>query len=318
MALKKKNNIQLSENIQQLSIGMRTLTLSHLDKVLFPKPKITKLHLIEYYYQIAPYMLPYIKNRPLSLVRYPDGITKDGFFQKNIGDYYPDWIQRTIIKKHDEGITVAPLCNDTATLVYLANQACITPHTWLSKIDKLELPDKIIFDLDPSDQKGFILVKKTALDLKKIIENLGLIPFVMTTGSRGLHVVIPIRRKLNFDAIRKFAHTIASLLVAQDPENRTTELSKIKRHGRLFIDCGRNAYAQTSVAPYAIRPKAGAPVATPLFWHELSDPTLTAQSFNYLTALQRAKTKQNPWKNISKSAQSVVQAEKKLTRLLND
>ena len=298
-----------------MKIGSKSIELSNKDKILFPHDKITKGELISYYHHIAPYMLPHMKDRPLSQVRHPDGINREGFFQKNIADYYPRWIKRVSIKKED-GHNVSPVCNNVATLVYLANQACITPHLWLSKTDKLYCPDRIIFDLDPSDEKSFALVKKTALRLKKIIEDLGLIPFVMTTGSRGLHVVIPIKRTHTFDTVRTFAHHLADFLVLQDPEHLTTQIRKQKRQDRLFIDCGRNAYAQTSVAPYAIRPKRGAPVATPLRWKELKNSKLKTQSFTIKNIIQRVKRLGDPWQDINRAAHPLGGAQKKLQRLM--
>ena len=204
------------------------------------------------------------------------------------------------------------ICNDAATLVYLANQVCLTLHPWLSRTDNLDYPDRMIFDLDPGTKTDFKLVKTTALKLKKIIESLGLIPFVMTTGSRGLHVTVPLKRTDPFDTVRACARAIADQLVAQDPTMCTTEIRLNKRRGRLFIDTGRNAFAQTAVAPYAVRAKPKAPVATPLLWEELKDPKLTAQSYTITTIHQRIAKIGDPWKKINRSARSLAKAKKML------
>lgn len=168
MLLERRFNMK-EKNI--VKIESHTLELTNKDKVLFPKNKITKGDLINYYYRIAKIMIPHMKNRPLSMMRHPDGITQEGFFQKNIADYYPSWIKHISIKK-ENGHNDSVICNDAATLVYLANQACITPHIWLSKTDKLNYPDRIIFDLDPSNNTSFALVKKQHFALKKLSKRL--------------------------------------------------------------------------------------------------------------------------------------------------
>lgn len=154
--------------------------------MLFPKDGITKRDLVDYYQRIAPWMLPHIRGRPLSLQRYPDGIDAPGFFQKNAASYYPDWIKTVVVSKSG-GTVRHVVCQDAATLVYLGNQACVTPHIWLSRVDKLNYPDQMVFDLDPSGDT-FALVKSTAQSLKQLLDRLGLPAYVKTTGSRGLHV----------------------------------------------------------------------------------------------------------------------------------
>jgi len=297
-----------------VKIGKRSVELTHEDKILFPKDKITKSDLIAYYQHIAPVMLPYMKNRAISLVRHPDGISKKGFFQKNIADYYPDWIEWVKVSK-EAGFNKNVLCNNAATLVYLANQACITFHVWLSTIKKLNYPDRIVFDLDPATDKDFNRVKKTALELKEIIESLGLVPFAMVTGSRGMHITIPIKPEYDFDHVRAFARSVADFLVQRDPKNLTTEIRLAKRKGRIFIDVARNAYAQTSVAPYSVRAKPGAPVATPVMWDEVAVKKLTPNQFTIKNIFARLKKIGDPWKNIKRSARSLDGAIKKLASL---
>ncbi|MGZ8632961.1 MAG: non-homologous end-joining DNA ligase LigD, partial [Solirubrobacteraceae bacterium] len=179
------------------------------------------------------------------------------------------------------------LANDAATLVWLANQNCITPHVWLSRADRMERPDRMIFDLDPPSDDEFALVRRTARELGDILREAGVEPFAMTTGSKGIHVVVALQRRHAFDAVRDAALAVATELVARRPKDLTTEFYKRKREGRLFVDVNRNAYAATAVPAFAVRPLPGAPVATPLHWDELSDRRLSAQRWTLRTALER-------------------------------
>lgn len=273
---------------------MKHVEITHPDKILFPKEKITKQELADYYANVAHLMIPLIKDRPISMKRYPEGIKKEGFFQKNAPAGMPSWIKTAKVSRKEKGTTHMVLCQDKETLQWLANQNCITPHIWLSKIDKPTIPDQMIFDLDPPPRKGFDLVIEGALTLRTILEKeYKSKPLVMTTGSRGLHVIVPIKRQLPFDEVRKKAREIADQLVATDPKKYTTEARLNKRKGRLYIDIMRNGYGQTVVAPYSVRPLKGAPIATPLFWEELKDKTLLANSFHIRNIQNRLK--KNPW-----------------------
>lgn len=301
--------------MQTLKIGKYRVSITHASRELFPKDHITKEDVIQYYLDVAEFMLPHIKNRLITMQRFPNGIRDEGFFQKNIGGYFPAWIKSVPVKKKGGGVVHYAVCNDAATLIYLANQLCLTPHVWLSKKDKLNYPDRMIFDLDPS-KKDFALVKQTAFLLKDILETIGLVPYVMITGSRGIHVVVPLKRRHTFEEVRDFAYDIASHLVREYPRMMTLEMRKAKRRGRVFLDTLRNGYGATAVAPYAIRPKPGAPVATPITWRELSSPTMHAQRYTIKTVLQRLARKDDPWRNMSKDSQSLVRARKKLNALL--
>jgi len=301
--------------MEKIKVGRRTVRITHGDNILFPKSKITKDELIKYYHDIAKLMLPHMKNRPLTLQRFVDGIGKEGFYQKNASDYFPAWIKTKAIKKKEDGTVNYVVCNDGATLLYLANQLTITFHLWLSKIDKLTYPDKMIFDLDPS-VKGFAVVRTAARHLKKVLEDeLGLITFLMTTGSRGLHVVVPLRRTADFDTVRQFARDVANVLVARYPKALTTEMRKAKRGKKIFIDYLRNAFAQTGVAPYSVRAKEGAPVATPIEWKELG--TVHPDTFTIKNIFKRLSRKSCPWQNVYKQVCSLVRARKRLDGLLN-
>lgn len=282
----------------------RNVDKTNENRVLFPKSGITKGDLINYYEKIAPTMLPYMKNRLISMQRFPGGIDQEGFYQKDASEYFPKWIKRVSVKKQDGGRVNYVVCNNAATLVYLANQACITNHIWLSRIDKLEIPDRMIFDLDPSEC-NFTKIRQGALILKKYLEDLGLCAFAMTTGSKGIHVVVPLKRKYSFDTVRQFAKNIAETLVNKYPERFTLEMHKQKRGKHIFIDYLRNAFGQTGVAPYSVRAKEKAPVATPLFWKEVSDAKLTATKYTIKNIFKRLDEVGDPWEKIDKHACSI-------------
>jgi bifunctional non-homologous end joining protein LigD len=254
--------------------------------VLFPDDGITKEDLAAYYRDAADRMVPLVRDRPVSLQRFNDGIAKDGFFQKNVARGAPPWLKRVEVGKRG-GSLWHVLANDAATLVWLANQNAITPHVWLSRADRLERPDRMIFDLDPVSEKDFTLVRRTARELGDVLREAGVEPFAMTTGSKGIHVVVALQRRYGFGQVRDAAVAVADELVARRPKDLTTEFYKRKRDGRLFVDVNRNAYAATAVPPYGVRPRPGAPVATPLAWDELSDRRLAAQRYTLRTVLDR-------------------------------
>jgi bifunctional non-homologous end joining protein LigD len=294
-------------------IDGRNIHLEHLDKILFPEDRISKADLVDYYKRMSATMLPHLHDRPLTMQRFPDGIQEGGFYQKEAPDYFPDWIHRVSIRVEEEGGAEQDqiTCENAATLVYLANQACITPHIWLSRADKIDFPDKLIFDLGPPDH-DFAPVRQAAKHLRDLLDSLDLQSFVMTTGSRGLHVVVPLDRTMNFDSVREFAHNAAELLAQRHSDQLTTAQRKEKRGNRLFLDYLRNAYGQNSVTPYALRPLPGAPVATPLGWDELDDPYLNAQSYNMNNIFRRLGQKEDPWKRIMDQTYSLTEAQEKL------
>lgn len=293
-----------------VKIGPYEVEITHPDKVLFPEDNITKADFIDYHRRIAGVMVPHIMGRPISMQRYTSGINNKGFFQQALPEYAPDWLNRVKVKKAGGSIT-HPVCDNAASLIYIANQDCITPHVWLSRIDLPEVPDQMIFDLDPSEN-DFEQVRHGASYLKRILDLIGLKAFLKTTGSKGLHVVIPILRNQNFDNVRRFAQRVALIMTQNNPEKYTTEQRKEKRGDRLFIDTLRNAYAHTAVAPYAVRAVQGAPVAAPLFWEELDDDDLTAQRFNIHNIIKRIKKSGDPWKDMEITVQSLDQFESRL------
>src|SRR2546428_71436 len=249
------------------------ITISNPDKVLFPDDGIPKGDLVDYYGRIAERMLPLVRDRPLHMNRYPDGIGGIAIQQKRVPDSFPQWIKRATVDLHRGGTITHAVIDNAATLVYLANYNMITAHVWLSRIEAPEQPDQLIFDLDPSDD-DFRLVRKTALSLKALLDKLRLVAFVKTTGSRGLHVVVPISVAPHFEEAHAFADFVAQQLTASDPDHLSSELIKQKADGRLFIDVNRNAYGQTVVAPYSVRGRRVAPIAVRIAWADVQRHSL--------------------------------------------
>ena len=296
----------------RVRIGRHEIEISRLEKVLFPEEGITKGDLIDYYARIAPHMLPHLRNRPLTLERYPDGIKAKRFFQKEVSSYFPDWIRRVTVKKAGGTVTHV-VCNDTATLVYIANQACITPHIFLSRVDKLDHPDQLVLDLDPQGD-DFELVRSTARAFKQLLDELALPAFLKTTGSRGLHIVVPLKRTENFDSVREFARELARIVVSQAPGERTVEPLKANRGDRVFIDTNRNGYAQLIAPAYAVRARDGAPVSVPLEWGELQKKNLRSDSVTIRTISARLEKAGDPWADFWRSSISLVKARRQLER----
>jgi bifunctional non-homologous end joining protein LigD len=280
-----------------MRVGPYDIAVTNLEKVFFPEDGLTKGDLIGYYLSVADAMLPHMRGRPVSMERFPEGVGGEGFYQKEIPPYFPDWVDRVSVELKDDRSQFQVVCEKAATLVFLADQGCITPHTWLSRRERLHDPDKMIFDLDPPGE-DFEPVRRAAFLLKEFADELRMPSYVMTTGSSGLHVVIPLDSTQDFDAVRTFAQAMATSLASRHAASLTTEIRKEKRRGRIFLDTLRNAYGQTSVAPYAVRPRAGAPVATPVSWDELRDTSLHARSYTLRTIPGRLSVMGDPWKEI--------------------
>jgi bifunctional non-homologous end joining protein LigD len=301
----------LSPRGDRVRAGRRVLSLTHPEKIYFPgRPPITKRELVDYYAAVAPAMVPHTRNRPAMLQRFPDGITGEGFYQKEISDWFPDWIPRATVPKQRGQVTQV-LVNDAATLVYLATQGCLTPHVWLSRIDRPDNPDRLIFDLDPP--RGFEQARAAARLVRELLGELGLASLLMTTGGRGLHVIVPLDRRAGFDAVRGFARGAASLLAQRHRSLLTVESRIAQRRGRLYLDTTRNAYAQTAVAPYAVRAQPGAPVATPLAWDELDDKQLDSRTYT-IRNLRHRLEQPDPWRPAPRG-QGLEAAARRLARL---
>jgi bifunctional non-homologous end joining protein LigD len=292
--------------------GRRTVQVSRPDKQLFPSG-ITKADLARFYEAIAPALLPHLAARPLNLERYPDGIEGPRIIQQRAADHFPEWIRRVTVPKKGGTVTHV-VASDAATLVYLAGQACITLHAWLSRADRLDRPDRMTFDLDPSDG-ATEAVRSAALDIGELLRELGLEPFAMATGSRGYHVTVALQRRAGFDAVRGFAQDVARVAVARDP-GLTLEQRKAARRGRILVDVMRNAYAHTAVAPYSVRPRPEAPVATPLRWEELSQRATRPDRWTLRSLPRRIDRDGDPWADIRSSARTLGTPQGRLRELL--
>lgn len=287
-----------------LNIGNKKIELSNPEKEMYPKENLTKTDIANYYEKISDYMLPHIKNRPLVMHRFPDGIDGEEFYQKEVPDYFPKSIKRKTIKLVKGGSEPLMIAEKKADLVYLAGQACLVPHIWLSTADNPKSPNKIVFDLDPP--KGdFDKVIFAAFKIKEMFEDKKFTPYVMTTGSKGLHIIIPIKQNHRFKKVREYVKDVADELAEKYKDKLTTETRKSKRKGRVFLDYLRNAYGQTSVAPYALRAIEGAPVATPLDWDELKKSDIGPQSYNINNIFRRLSKKKDPFKGMMRHAKAL-------------
>lgn len=291
------------------------MEVTHPQRVMFPGEGITKGDIVDYYCRVAPVMVPHLRNRPLMLERYRAGVDQGGFYQKEAARHFPVLIRRVDVPKAG-GVVHHPVIESEVGLVYLANQGCLTFHCWLSQADALRQPDRVIFDLDPPDTaEAFNTVRATALRLRKMFEQLDLTAFVQTTGSRGLHVVAPLVPGPDHDEVLAFAHAVAERLAASDPGRLTTEFRKAKRGARIYLDVARNGYAQTVVAPYSVRAKAGAPVATPLDWDEVRTTRLAPDRWNIGNVFRRLGAKADPWRGMNQHASALSDAWSRLDDL---
>jgi bifunctional non-homologous end joining protein LigD len=284
--------------------GRRQVEISSPDKVMFPGAGITKLDLARYYADVAPAMVGLVRDRPVAMHQFPSGIEGEGHYIKTAPRHFPDWIRRVEMRKRGGTITQV-VANDAATLVYLAGQNCVTPHIWLSRADRPDQPDRVIFDLDPPGESGFADVRAAARDLGEMLRDRGFATYAMVTGSKGVHVVVPIRRRHEFPAVYQWSKAVAEELVAVSPRKLTIEFLKDNREGRIYVDVRRNAYAQHGVAPYAVRPREQAPVAMPIRWEELDDSKLHPQGWTVRTAPERLASEGDAWEGIARDARAL-------------
>ncbi|MGH2676594.1 MAG: non-homologous end-joining DNA ligase, partial [Actinomycetota bacterium] len=296
---------------RRVRAGRRTIEVSRPDKVLFPGDGITKADLVDHYLRVAEVMLPHVGHRPVSLRRYPDGIRGPVFYQKRVPNSFPDWIPRVEVRTEQKGTQVHAVIGDRATLAYLANQACIEPHTWLSRADDLDHPDLLVFDLDPSTG-DLGVVRDCARELRDMLERAGLVPFVKTSGSKGFHVVVPLDRSADFLAVRAFARGVAGILAGREPDRFTTEHRKAKRRGRVYLDVMRNGYGATVIPPYGVRALPGAPVAVPIGWNELG--RVEPRTFTIANLARRLARTGDPWKGMRRRARALGDPERRLAR----
>ena len=290
--------------------------ITHPDKLLFPADGITKGELAAYYEAVAPVMLPHLRGRPVTMERFPAGIGGKGFMQKDVVKGFPEWLVRASVPKKD-GVTHYPIVDDVAALLWLANQNCITPHVWTSRVPDLQHPDLCVFDLDPSRDEPEV-VRAAALAVRDLLAELGLTSWIKTSGSKGFHIVAPLDGSASSDLVWHFAHGVAAVLVKRDAAHLTQEFIKADRAGRILIDTGRNGYGATFAAAYAVRPKAGAPVSAPCTWPELEQALVAPRTFSLKTMSERLAEVGDLWADMHAHAQPLAQAMDRLRKLLSD
>jgi bifunctional non-homologous end joining protein LigD len=251
--------------------------ITHPEKVLFPDDGITKGELAAYYEAMAPIILPHLSGRPITMERYPAGISEKGFWQKDISKGFPSWLQRVEVPKKD-GVVHHPVVTDTRSLLWVTNQNTVTQHVWTSRIPDLPFPDLCVFDLDPSEEDDAAL-RSAAIGLRDLLEELHLPSWIKTTGSKGYHIVVPVDGKTRMGLVARFAHAVGTLLVSRAPDRLTQEFSKVDRAGRIYVDTGRNGYSATFAAVYTVRARRGAPVSAPCTWEEIERGDVSPRLF---------------------------------------
>lgn len=286
-------------NSEWVRVGQQKVKLSNLDKILYPESHFSKAEIIEYYYKIAPTLLSHVYGRPLTLIRYPDGIADKPFFQKNTPEWAPDWIETVSLGQEEK--KDYPLLSGKEILIWLANLAALELHQMPVRSPHFDRPDYMVFDLDPPEGSNFQRVIDTAYGLKEHIEVYGYHPFVKTTGGKGLHLVMPIEPKYSWDAVLEAARDMAEPYVNEHNDEATLQLKKKARKGRIFVDIYRNRTHQTIVAPYSLRGRTGGPVSMPLQWDELA---AIEQSSHYhlKNVLEKVQADGDAWKDIGDSA----------------
>ena len=292
--------------------GERVLKLSNLDKVFFPREGITKADLLAYYRAVAPVLVPHLRDRPFTMIRYPDGIEAERFFQKDAPKHMPEWIARVPVlattreTPRRRRLIQAPLVNDELSLLWMVNMGCVDLNAWYSRVDKPENPDFVLFDLDPSPDVGFRETVEVALLVRQALDALGLVSFPKTSSAHGMHVLVPIERRYTYDDTREFAEVVARAIARTHRELATTEWSKAKRRG-VLIDANQNGEGKTIASVYSVRPRPGAPVSTPLRWEEV-DERLDPFAFTMDVVLERVERDGDLYEGVLTTRQSLEDA----------
>jgi bifunctional non-homologous end joining protein LigD len=280
--------------------------ITHPEKVLFPDDGITKGELAAYYETLAPVILPHLRGRPLTMERYPAGIGKEGFWQKDVSKGFPQWLQRVDVPKKD-GIVHHPIVTDTQSLLWVTNQNTVTHHVWASRAPDLHHPDVCVFDLDPSVDDA-AAVRATALDLRDLLAEFALRSWVKTSGSKGFHIVVPLDGSATMGDAARFAHGVGSLFVSRFPERLTQEFAKVDRGGRIYVDTGRNGYSATFAAAYTVRAKPGAPVSAPCTWEEIERGDVEPRTVTLRNMPARIAAVGDLWGDMLQGGQSLTRA----------
>lgn len=297
-----------------IEIQGHRLRLGNQRKVLYPDSAITKGEVVNYYRRVADVMVPHLSGRPLTLRRFPDGIDAEGWFQKEASDHFPEWLPTRRMPRRGKGPDVRHVIgDDAATLVYLAEQATLEFHVWLSRVEAPDRPDLMVLDLDPPDGIGLSELRAAVRSTGELFDRLGLTPFLQATGGRGYHVVLPLDGESDVDTVRVLARDAADRLAAWQPARLTTAQRKQQRGNRIFLDANRNGYAQTVIAPYSLRARPGATTATPLDWDELS--RTRPNGHQLATMSRRLGHKDDPWRTLHEAPGSAARARERLDAL---
>ena len=287
--------------------------ITHPEKLLFPDDGMTKGELAAYYERLASLMVPHLRGRPVTMERYPSGIDNKGFMHKDVSRGFPAWLERVEVPKKD-GVVHYPLVNDTRALLWMANQNCITPHVWTSRVPALQRPDVCVFDLDPMKDEPDVL-RDAALGLRDLLEQLGLPSWVKTSGSKGFHIVVPLDATHHMGQVGQFAHHVGAELVRRQPASLTQEFSKADRRGRIYVDTGRNGYSATFAAAYTVRAKPAAPVSAPCTWEEIEKGTVNPGTFTLTNMPARIKKAGDLWADMLRKKRSLTKPIDRLKRL---
>ncbi len=269
------------------------MVITHPEKVLFPDDGITKGELAAYYESVAPAMLPHLLRRPITMERFHRGIGEPGFYQKSVTKGAPAWLERIVVPKKG-GTVHHPLVTDLRSLLWLANQNCITLHVWATRAPHLSRPDICIFDLDPAADEPDRL-RAVVLALRALLSELGLASLVKTSGSKGYHVAVGLDARAEADVVARFTYEVGRAMARRDPRNVTLELAKSDRGGRIFLDTGRNQPPATFAAPYTVRARPGAPVSAPCTWEEIEAGIATPRAFTLRAMAARIAAIGDPW-----------------------
>lgn len=283
-------------NESYVSVSGHEVKLTNLDKSLWPEG-LTKAHLVKYYWDMAPYLLPHLFNRPLVMKRYPDGLAGEPFYQKECPDYAPDWILRHPVE-HSEKVVHYIICNDAATLVWLANQTCLEMHPWLARIENVGCPDLAVMDLDPSAEDSFQDVLEIALLVKEALSQFGLQSYPKTSGATGLHIFVPLVPIYAYKTVAQAMRYIAELIVNINPGKDTIERKVKQRQSKIYLDYLQNGRGKTMAFQYSLRPFPGAPVSTPLDWEEVKAQSITPASFTIHNIFARLKAKGDIYQDV--------------------
>lgn len=288
-----------------LTVDGRKVTITHPSRVLWPEDGLAKMDLVKYYVRIAPFILPHVADRPLTLKPYPRGIHGPSFYMHSVPKGAPPWVKSfSFVPKTEPEKVIRPvLANDAATLAWLANFTAIEIHPWLSKVDKPESPDLVVFDLDPGERVPFSLVLEVALQLRRRLEQTGLQGWAKTSGATGVHVYVPIERRHTFEQTRAFAERVARSLADEDPARITATLADPQLASKVMVDYAQNSIGKTMAAVYSVRPRPHAPVSTPLTWEEVAAGGFSPSDFNLGTIFPRVERLGDLFRPVAELAQ---------------